>query len=56
MMAEDVRIVVDDYGTLHAILPDGSFRDILVDVIDFGHYGALRIGSLPHEMSYPEKG
>lgn len=41
---KQITIHVNDFGTLFAILPDGSCRTILVDVHDTQHYGILRIG------------
>ena len=41
---EEVRIGVNEFGTLFAICKDGSARTILVDVHDQQHYGILRIG------------
>ena len=42
---EEVRIGVNEFGTLFAILPDGKVRTILIDVHDTQHYGILRIGA-----------
>lgn len=42
---EEVRIGVNEFGTLFAICPDGKVRTILVDVHDTQHFGILRIGS-----------
>lgn len=39
----EVKICVDDLGTLFAVLPSGAVKTILVDVHDLQHYGALRI-------------
>ncbi len=41
---EEVKICVNDFGTLFAVYPDGKVRTILVDVHDMQHYGILRIG------------
>lgn len=40
----EIKIGVNDFGTLFAILPDGSVRTILIDVHDTQHYGISRIG------------
>lgn len=42
---EEVKIMVNDFGTLFAVYPDGKVRTILVDVHDTQHYGILRIGA-----------
>lgn len=41
---EEVKIGVNEFGTLFAICKDGSVRTILVDVHDPQHYGILHIG------------
>lgn len=46
----EVKIVADCYGNLLAVLPDGRETEILVDVIDFSHYGALRI-KMPMQLT-----
>lgn len=43
-MEQEVKIFVNDFGTLMAKYPDGHVRTILVDVHDTQHYGILRIG------------
>ena len=45
-MEQEIKIYVNDFGTLMAKYPDGHVRTILVDVHDTQHYGILRIGPL----------
>ena len=40
----EVKIGVNDFGTLFAIYPDGSVRTILVDVPHETHFGTLLVG------------
>ena len=48
-MMEEVKICVNDFGTLFAVYPDGKTRTILVDVHDLQHYGILRIGNVTEQ-------
>ena len=43
----EVKIGINDFGTLFAIFPTGEKRTILVDVHDEQHYGTLFVGSVP---------
>ena len=43
----EVKIGVDNFGTLFAIFPTGEEKTILVDVHDPQHYGILLVGSVP---------
>lgn len=43
---EEIKIGVNEFGTLFAVFPDGSVRTILVDVHDIQHYGILRVGNV----------
>jgi len=45
----EVKIVMDDYGLLYAILPDGSKRTIQADIFGNPYYGIVRIGNEPKE-------
>ena len=46
----ELKIVMDDYGLLYAILPDGSKRRIYSDQIGNPYYGIVRVGEeLPEE-------
>lgn len=42
---EEIKIGINEWGTLFAILPDGRVRTILIDVHDTQHYGIARIGA-----------
>ena len=43
---EEVKIGVNEFGTLFAIMPDGKVRTILIDVHDLQHYGIATLGVL----------
>ncbi len=43
----EVKIGVDNFGTLFAIFPTGEEKTILVDVHDTQHYGILLVGNVP---------
>lgn len=46
----EVKIVMDDYDRLYAILPDGSKRAIVADVFGNPYYGSVRVTEeLPEE-------
>lgn len=45
----EVKIVMDDYGLLYAILPDWSERQIQADVYNSAYYGVVRLGTEPKE-------
>ena len=45
----ELKIVMDEYGTLFAILPNGDMRKILADVYANPYYGAIRIGETIEE-------
>ena len=47
---EELKIMVNDFGTLFAMYPDGRVRTILVDVHDAQHYGILRVGVDIHRV------
>lgn len=49
----EVKIGVNDFGTLFAIFPTGEERTILVDVHDTQHYGILLVENVP---APPEEG
>ena len=40
----EVKIVMDDYGLLYAVLPDGSKRAIRADIFGNAYYGVVRAG------------
>ena len=43
----EVKIGVNDFGTLFAIFPTGEEKTILVDVHDPQHYGILLVENVP---------
>lgn len=45
----EIKIVMDDYGCLYAILPDESKRAIHADIFGNPYYGVVRIGEEPKE-------
>ena len=45
----EVKIVMDDYGLLYAVLPDGSKREIRADIFGNPYYGIVQIGEEPKE-------
>ena len=45
----EVKIVMDDYGLLYAILPDGSKRTIQADIFGNPYYGIVRVTEEPKE-------
>lgn len=45
----EVNIVMDDYGVLYAILPDGSKRTIRADIFGNPYYGIVRVAEEPEE-------
>ena len=49
----EVKIGMNDFGTLFAILPTGEKRTILVDVHDTQNYGTLLVVNVP---VLPEEG
>jgi len=40
----EVKIVMDDYGLLYVVLPDGTKRAIKADVFGNPYYGIVRVG------------
>ena len=40
----EVKIVMDDYGLLYVVLPDGTKRAIQADVFMNSYYGIIRVG------------
>lgn len=40
---EDIRFVVDQYGVIHALMPDGTYQPVLVNVQESAWYGYLTI-------------
>lgn len=45
----ELKIVMDNYGLLYAILPDGTKRAIKADVFGNPYYGIVRVGEEPNE-------
>ena len=45
----EVKICVNEYGTLFAVMPDGSVKTILIDVHGVPHYGVARTGATIEE-------
>lgn len=53
MTETEIRIIADGNGFLHALLPDGKTKTILVDVPGVSHYGLLTIGGeIDGEVEY----
>lgn len=44
----EVKIVMDEYGLLYAILPDGTKRAIKADVFGNPYYGVVRVREEPN--------
>ena len=44
---EEIKICVDEHGVLTALLPDGHYSRILVDLPNPAYYGALIVESAP---------
>lgn len=40
---EELKVYVDDFGTLFTVLPDKGIRPIFVEVHDLQHYGVLKV-------------
>lgn len=45
----EIKIVMDDYGNLFAVLPSGDIRKIVADVYGNPYYGPVRIGETVEE-------
>ena len=45
----EIKIVMDEYGNLFAILPNGDMRKIVVDIYANPYYGTVRIGETIEE-------
>lgn len=45
----ELKIVMDEYGTLFAILPNGDVRKIVADIYANPYYGVIRIGETVEE-------
>ena len=45
----EIKIVMDDYGDLFAILPNGDVRKIHAEVYGNQYYGPVRIGETIEE-------
>lgn len=45
----EVKIVMDDYGLLYAVLPDGSKREIRAGIFGNPYYGIVRVGEESEE-------
>ena len=53
MKETEIRILADQNGILHAMLPDGQTKCIMVDVPNCSHYGLLTIGGeIDGEVEY----
>ena len=46
----EVKICVNEYGTLFAVMPDGSVKTILIDVHGVQHFGIARSGTTVEEV------
>lgn len=40
---EEIRFVIDQYGVVHALMPDGTYRPVLVNVHGNAWYGHLSV-------------
>jgi len=40
----DIKIKMDDYGYLHAEMPDGTVRDLLADIYGNPYFGKIKVG------------
>lgn len=40
----ELKIVMDEYGNLFAVLPNGDMRKIVADIYGNPYYGSVRIG------------
>lgn len=40
----EVKLVTDENDVLFALMPDGTYHDLIVDVHDTQHYGILGVG------------
>lgn len=49
VMMTELKIVMDEYGNLFAILPNGDMRKIIADVYENPYYGTVRIGETIEE-------
>lgn len=47
----ELKIVMDEYGNLFAILPNDDMRKIIADVYGNPYYGEVRIGETIEEES-----
>ena len=45
----ELKIVMNDYGVLYAVLPSGEVREIVADVYRNPYYGIVRIGKEQEE-------
>lgn len=46
---KEVKIVMDEYGILYAVIPDGTIRKICADVYGNPYYGRVRVLSEAEE-------
>lgn len=40
----EVKLVTDENDIVFALMPDGTYHDLIVDVHDTQHYGILGVG------------
>ena len=45
----ELKIFMDEYGNLFALLPSGDMREIVADVYGNPYYGPVRIGKTVEE-------
>lgn len=45
----ELKICMDDYGYLYSVLPDGTTRELLVDIYGNPFYGKLKVGKEAEE-------
>ena len=47
----ELKIVMDEYGNLFAVLPNGDMRKIVADIYANPYYGIVRIGETIEEKT-----
>ena len=47
----EIKIVMDEYGNLFAVLPNGDMRKIVADIYGNPYYGTVRIGETVGEKT-----
>jgi len=52
---KEVTLFVDEHDILHALLPNGEQRALLVDTYDSSCYGIVKLGEQPDCVPFEEK-